>query len=80
MANLESSKRALVSIFELYNAWKFYMNAPIACKVGYLGSYHVDFPFLADLNETETARFYLKKAQLYQGYVPGVYKARTNQS
>ena len=52
------------------------MNAPIACKVGYLGSYHVDIPWLAGLDEAETARFYLKKAQLYQGYVPGVDKAR----
>ena len=50
------------------------MNAPLACKMGYLGSYHLDIPFLAGLNETETARFYLKKEQLYQGYQPGVYK------
>ena len=57
-----------------------YMNALIACKVGYLGSYHVDIPWLAGLDEAETAKFYLKKAQLYQGYVPGVYKARITQS
>ena len=52
------------------------MTVPIACKVGYLGSYHVDIPWLAGLDETETARFYLKKAHLYQGKViyPKYYK------
>ena len=50
------------------------MNGPKACKIGYLGSYHVDIPFLAGFNEADTATYYLKKAQLYQGHAPGVYK------
>ena len=39
-----------------------------------MGAYHVDFPFLAELNASESSNWYLKKEQLYQGTVPGVYK------
>ena len=47
---------------------------PVACRVGYLGAYHVDIPYIAELNTSESAVWYLKKEQLYQGSVPGVYK------
>ena len=37
------------------------------CRLGYLGAYHLDIPYIAGLNLKETAFFYLKKTQLYQG-------------
>ena len=39
------------------------------CKLGYMGSFHVDFPYIANLDELEAAKFYLKKEALYQGKV-----------
>ena len=36
------------------------------CKIGYMGAYHLNIPFIAKLNDEETAEFYLKKEQLYQ--------------
>lgn len=38
------------------------------CRLGYIGSYHVDLPWIMGLDFAETSNFYLKKAQLYQGY------------
>ena len=38
------------------------------CAFGYLGSYHVDFPYILGLDAEDEAYFYLQKAKLYQGY------------
>ena len=38
------------------------------CAIGYLGSYHVDLPYILGLDAEDEAYFYLQKAKLYQGY------------